>query len=147
MIPEYDEAWINRKVAELTPKVRANFTWILAAKTRENEIKIPTWVESGPGGVPLFHISWFGIKQVVKGGEGETPIASGKPVAHSFTVTVYPGAPVSLLSATRKMGGKIVAAVCDRPGALTEATSSTTSGLSGSQVTTGVEQWRWSWPA
>lgn len=144
----YDDAWVNRKAAELLPKVRANFTWILAAQTQENKIKIPAWVEPGSDGVsPLFHVSWFGIKQVVKGGEGETPIASGKPVAHSFSITVHPGAPIALLAATRKLGGKLVASLCDRPGSLTEAASSTTPGLSSAQVTRGGEQWRWSWPA
>lgn len=148
--PTYDEAWINRKAAELLPKVRANFIWVLAAQTQENKIKLPAWVEPGPDGVsPLFHVSWFGIKQVVKGGEGETPIASGKPVAHSFSITVHAGAPIALLAATRKLGGKMVASLCDRPGSLRETTSSSTPGLLSpvAQVTTGVEQWLWSWPA
>ncbi len=144
----YDENWIRKTAADLLPKVRGNFIWMLAARTASEQVRFPLHLEPRAGGGVDFTISWVGFKEVVKGGEGETAISSSKPSHHFLCLTVPPGADFGLLQALPRVAQILLDKVCERRGQVTE----THQGSGGTNLTLGTrtttaEMWTYTWPA
>lgn len=141
---QYNETWMNQKVATLKPILETNFRWLLSARTQDDQVKMPIHLESG------WQVGYYGIKEVTKGGsEGETVIAGSKPVLRCLVILLPAQSPFDLAAALPRLGRMLTTHLSDRPGQITMKQSDAQAGLSLSvaQTTPAALMWTWTWPA
>lgn len=148
------EARVARTATELIPKLRAHFAWYVSA-IPANAFQLHRVVEYRPGGVAVdWTMTFAGIKEIVKGGPGETAIAIPKPHHYMLVVVVAPGATIDTLALApalaRRVAGLLGAPNNDRriethlpekSGLVVTGTDPASPGK-----TTGAEVWSITWP-